>query len=44
MRRAHRRWHRRIWRVLPFLLIILVGAAIVFRPPVLTPVPKGAAP
>ena len=33
MRRPHRRWHRRIWLVLPALLLLGIGAALVLRPP-----------
>jgi hypothetical protein len=33
MRRPHRRWHRRIWLVLPVLLFVGIGAALVLRPP-----------
>jgi len=35
VRRPHRRWHRRIWLVLPVLLVLGVGAALALRPPVL---------
>jgi hypothetical protein len=40
MKRAHRRWHRRIWLVLPLLLAAILGAALWVRPP--TP-PSGEA-
>ena len=33
MRRAHRRWHRRVWLVLPVLLAVGCGAALLLRPP-----------
>jgi hypothetical protein len=32
MRRPHRRWHRRVWLVLPVLLAVGIGAALLLRP------------
>lgn len=33
MRRAHRRWHRRIWVVLPVLVALGFAMALLLRPP-----------
>ena len=35
MRRPHRRWHRRIWLVLPLLLVVGIAAALLLRAPAL---------
>jgi hypothetical protein len=40
MRRPHRRWHRRLWLILPCLVGGLLLAALVLRPPA----PTGAGP
>jgi hypothetical protein len=32
MRRPHRRWHRRIWLILPGLIGLALVAALVLRP------------
>jgi hypothetical protein len=32
VRRPHRRWHRRVWLVLPGLIGLLLVAALVLRP------------
>lgn len=40
MRRPHRRWHRRIWLVLPWFVGAVLVAALVLRPAA----PLGAGP
>jgi hypothetical protein len=32
VKRPHRRWHRRIWLVLPALLVVFLAAAYALRP------------
>jgi uncharacterized protein involved in exopolysaccharide biosynthesis len=42
MKRAHRRWHRRLWLVLPVLVLLGFGAALAFRPPPTPEIATGA--
>jgi hypothetical protein len=32
MRRRHRRWHRRLWLILPGLIALALMAALILRP------------